>query len=138
MYTTGRLSRYRCRTSPGSTRRQPPLAMAGSRIGDALTGVRQDAILAGVFAFIPGALMYSYVLYRSRLVPRWLSGWGIAAGFPMLIACLSAAFSHTPVTSYTILILPIAVQEMVLAAWLIFRGFNRALRIARPGSRKAR
>ena len=93
-------------------------------IGDALTGVREDAILAGVFAFIPGALMYYYVLYRSRLVPRWLSGWGIAAGFPMLIACLSAAFSHTPVTSYTILILPIAVQEMVLAAWLIFRGFS--------------
>ena len=86
--------------------------------------MREDAILAGVFAFILGALMYYYVLYRSRLVPRWLSGWGIAAGFPMLIACLLAAFSHTPVTSYTILILPIAVQEMVLAAWLIFRGFS--------------
>jgi hypothetical protein len=86
--------------------------------------VREDAILAGVFAFILGALMYSYVLYRSRLVPRWLSGWGIAAGFPILIACLAALFSHTPVTSYKILILPIAVQEIVLAAWLIFRGFS--------------
>jgi len=63
-------------------------------IGDALAGVRQDAILAGVLAFIPGALMYYCVLYRSRLVPRWLSGWGIAAGLPILIACLSAAFSH--------------------------------------------
>ena len=93
-------------------------------IGDALTGVREDAILAGVFAFILGALMYYYVLYRSRLVPRWLSGWGIAAQFPILIACLSALFSHTPVTSYKILILPIAVQEIVLAAWLIFRGFS--------------
>lgn len=93
-------------------------------IGDALTGVREDAILGGVFAFILGALMYYYVLYRSRLVPRWLSGWGIAAEFPMVIACLSASFSHTPVTSFTILILPIAVQEMVLAAWLIFRGFS--------------
>jgi Domain of unknown function (DUF4386) len=109
--------------------RQYAQAAAPSRggiraIGDALTGVRQDAILAGVFAFILGALMYYYVLYRSRLVPRWLSGWGIAAELPMLIACLSASFSHTPVTSFTILILPIAVQEMVLAAWLIFRGFS--------------
>ena len=86
--------------------------------------MREDAILAGVFAFILGALMYSYVLYRSRLVPRWLSGWGIAAEFPILIACLSALFSHTPVTSYTILILPIAVQEKTPAAWLIFRGLS--------------
>jgi hypothetical protein len=93
-------------------------------IGDALIGVREDAILAGVFAFILGALMYYYVLYRSRLVPRWLSGWGIVAELPMLIACLSASFGHTPVTSFTILILPIAVQELVLAAWLIFRGFS--------------
>ena len=101
-------------------------------IGDALTGVRQDAILAGVFAFVLGALMYYYILYRSRLVPRWLSGWGIAAGFPMLIACLSALFSHTPVTSFTILILPIAVQEMVLAAWLIFKGFSPSAGQAGP------
>jgi Domain of unknown function (DUF4386) len=93
-------------------------------IGDALTSVRQDAILAGVLAYIPGALMYYCILYRSRLVPRWLSGWGIAAELPMLIACLPASSSRTPVTSYTILILPIAVQEIALAAWLIFRGFS--------------
>jgi len=106
-------------------------------IGDALTGVREDAILAGVFAFVLGALMYYYVLYRSRLVPRWLSGWGIAAEFPMLIACLSALFSHTSVTSFTILILPIAVQEMVLAAWLILRGFSPSAGQARTVTRSA-
>ncbi|HTP16853.1 MAG TPA: DUF4386 domain-containing protein, partial [Streptosporangiaceae bacterium] len=64
------------------------------------------------------------VFYRSRLVPRWLSGWGIAAVFLLLTACLSALFRHAPVTSFTILILPIAVQEMVLAVWLIVRGFR--------------
>ena len=93
-------------------------------IGDALAGVRQDAILAGVFAYILGALMYYCILYRSRLVPRWLPGWGIAAELPMLIACLLASFTRAPVTSFTILILPIAVQEIALAAWLIFRGFS--------------
>jgi hypothetical protein len=86
--------------------------------------VRQDAILAGVLAYILGAPMYYSVLYRSRLVPRWLSAWGIAAEVPMLIACLEAAFSHTPVTSYTTLVLPVAVQETALAAWLILRGFS--------------
>ncbi len=133
MYTTGAVitlslpavaRQYAQATSPGH---------GGIRaIGDALTGVREDAMLAGVFAVVLGALMYYYVLYRSRLVPRWLSGWGIAAEFPMLIACLSALFSHTPVTSFTILILPIAVQEMVLAAWLIFRGFSPGAGLVGP------
>jgi len=95
-------------------------------IGDALLGARAEAILAGVFAFGLGALMYYYVFYRSRLVPRWLSGWGIVAELLLLVACLSALFSRNPVTSYTILILPIAVQEMVLAVWLITKGFSSA------------
>jgi Domain of unknown function (DUF4386) len=93
-------------------------------IGDTLVGVRQESVLAGVFAFAVGALMYYAIFYRSRLVPRWLSGWGIAGVILMLAACLSALFTCNPVTSYTILILPIAVQEMVLAVWLIAKGFN--------------
>ena len=93
-------------------------------IGDTLVGVRQESVLAGVFAFAVGALMYYAIFYRSRLVPRWLSGWGIAGVILMLVACLSALFTRNPVTSYTILILPIAVQEMVLAVWLIAKGFN--------------
>jgi hypothetical protein len=93
-------------------------------IGDSMLGTRQEAILAGVFAFVVGALIYYYVFYRMRLVPRWLSGWGILAGFLIFVACLSALFTRNPVTSYTILVIPIAVQEMVFAIWLIARGFS--------------
>jgi hypothetical protein len=100
-------------------------------MGDALLGVRQEAILAGVFAFCVGALMYSYVFYQSRLIPRWLAGWGIVAELLMLLACLAALFSRTPVTTYTLLILPIALQEMVLAVWLIVRGFGSSALQAR-------
>jgi hypothetical protein len=35
-----------------------------------------------------------------------------------------ALFSDSPVTGYTFLILPIAVQEMVLAVWLLVKGFS--------------
>jgi Domain of unknown function (DUF4386) len=93
-------------------------------IGHSMLGTRQEAILAGVFAFVVGALIYYYVFYRMRLVPRWLSGWGILAGFLIFVACLSALFTRNPVTSYTILVIPIAVQEMVFAIWLIARGFS--------------
>jgi Domain of unknown function (DUF4386) len=93
-------------------------------IGDALVAVRQESVLAGVFACAVGALMYYVVFYRSRLIPRWLSGWGIAGVLLMLVACLSALFTRNTVTSFTILILPIAVQEMVLAVWLIAKGFS--------------
>jgi hypothetical protein len=93
-------------------------------IADALTGVRRNAILVGAYFYIVGALMYYFVFYRSHLVPRWLTVWGIAAEVPLLSACLLATFHSTPVTSYTLLALPIAIQEYALAAWLIFRGFT--------------
>jgi hypothetical protein len=93
-------------------------------IGDTLTNMRQHAVLAGAFAYIIGALMYYVIFYRSRLVPRWLTVWGIAAEIPLFIGCLLALYHNTDVTSYTFLALPIAVQEIVLAVWLILRGFS--------------
>lgn len=113
----------------------PPLAdrftrtPAGSRApvqetADALLSLRDHATLAGVFAFTLGALLYYVLFYRSHLVPRWLSGWGVAGVLLLLTACVSALFSNTPVTGYTLLIAPIAVQEIVLAVWLLLKGFN--------------
>jgi hypothetical protein len=105
----------------------PATALSGTGIqaaGDALVGVHQSATLMGAYAYIAGALMYYTVFYRSRLVPRWLTGWGIAAELSLLTACLLATFGRTPVTSYTLLVLPIFIQEYVLAAWLIFKGFT--------------
>jgi hypothetical protein len=93
-------------------------------IGDSLRSLREHATLAAVFAFSLGAFMYYYVFFQSRLIPRWLSAWGIAATVLMLAACLLALFSDRYVTGYGILILPIAVQEMVLAVWLIVKGFD--------------
>ena len=91
-------------------------------IADALLGMQEHSTLVGAFAFTLGALMYYTLFYRARLVPRWLSGWGIAATLLMMTACLLSLFSDNPVTGYTFLFLPIAVQEMVLAGWLLVRG----------------
>ena len=104
-------------------------APAGDRVpiralADSVVNERDLASLAGVFAFCTGALMYYVVFYRSRLVPRWLSAWGVAGVLLMAVACLLALFGNSPVTGYTLLILPIGVQEMVLAVWLLVKGFS--------------
>ena len=95
--------------------------------GDALLAVRDWAHgFVGLLAFGIGALMYYYVLYRSRLVPQWLSGWGLAGGALMLVATISSGFTQDFgfTTVNTVLNIPIGVQEMVLAVWLIVKGFN--------------
>ena len=93
-------------------------------VGDAFIDVRQQAGLVAVFAFSVGAFLYYCLFYRSRLVPRWLSVWGIGAVILMFLACVLALFTQNEVTTYVILALPIGVQEMVLAVWLITKGFN--------------
>jgi len=103
-------------------------------VGDAFIDVREQAALVGVFAFSVGAFLYYCLFYRSRLVPRWLSVWGIGAIILMFLACLLALFQQNEITTYAILALPIGVQEMVLAVWLIAKGFNVP---ATPAVRKA-
>jgi len=93
-------------------------------IGAVLLSLREHASLAAVFAFSLGACMYYTVFFQSRLVPRWLSGWGVIATLLMLTACVLSLFSDNPITGYTLLVLPIALQEMVLAVWLIAKGFS--------------
>ncbi len=76
--------------------------------------------------FILGALMFYYVLYRSKLVPRWISGWGLIAAVPYLAAGFFVMFGLVDHMSTVdaVLRMPLGIQEMVLAVWLIVKGFN--------------
>ena len=93
-------------------------------IGNLLVSVYDHAGLLAVFAFCLGAFMYYYLFFQSRLIPRWLSGFGVVAIILISTACVLALFSGNLITSYIPLVAPIAVQEMVLAVWLIVKGFN--------------
>jgi len=73
-----------------------------------------------------GALMLYYLLFQSKLIPRWLSVWGLI-GAPLALAegLLSMFSVVDPFSTTAVLLnLPIAVNEMVLAVWLIVKGFN--------------
>ena len=94
--------------------------------GTSLLAVRDWAGKLSIIAFTLGALMYYYVFYQSKLVPRWLSGWGFLGAALSLAATLLAIFGQIIYfsTVFILLQLPIGVQEMVLAVWLIVKGFN--------------
>jgi hypothetical protein len=76
--------------------------------------------------FCLGALIFYYLLYQTKLIPRWLSGWGLIAIIPYLAAGLLVLFGFFgPLsTSEIVLVFPLALQEMVMAVWLIVKGFN--------------
>lgn len=93
--------------------------------GALLLKAGEGSPFAGI-VFCLGALMFYGVLYRSRLVPRWITVWGLAALVPYLAAEFLAVFALLdPMSSNaTLLYSPMIVQEMVLAVWLIVKGFN--------------
>lgn len=73
-----------------------------------------------------GSLMYYSIFYQTELIPRWLSGWGLAAAVLCMVASVSVMSGLiSPLsTIHIVLNLPIALQEMVMAVWLIVKGFN--------------
>ena len=79
-----------------------------------------------LLAFSIGCLLYYIIFYRTKLVPRWLSGWGLVAGILTMVSCLLTMFGLIAPfsTEQIVLNLPILPQELVLAVWLIVKGFN--------------
>lgn len=92
-----------------------------------LTARDASGFVFAVTAFALGALAYYYIFYRAKLVPRWLSVWGIISCIILLIAVYSAVSSGPAfaIAGPTMMLAAsIALQEMVLAIWLIVKGFS--------------
>ena len=88
-----------------------------------------SALLAGPttgyltsIVFSLGSLMFYYLFYQSRLIPRWLSVWGLVGAVLYLAAPLLDMFDH----GFGLLMAPLAAAEIVLAVWLIVKGFDRS------------
>jgi hypothetical protein len=75
-------------------------------------------------AFIPGAIGLYSMLYRSRLVPRFISVWGLIAVAMLIVANALAVDVTAGFQPLALLYAPIALNELFLAGWLLVRGFN--------------
>jgi len=91
-------------------------------LGILLQGENYWAYHMGTISFGLAAPIFYYLLFN---IPRWLSVWGLI-GVPFWLAVsLLIIFGLDPSSPIsTLLYLPIAVNEMVLAVWLIVKGFN--------------
>jgi hypothetical protein len=86
-----------------------------------------SSLLLGLVFSIGGMMIY-VLFYQTRLVPRWLSGWGFIGAVLYFIAHLDGIFGSQQVLSFDsglgFLMAPLAIQEMVFAVWMIVKGFN--------------
>lgn len=80
-----------------------------------------------VAVFTIGALVLNAALYRSRLVPNWLSVWGLAGAVVYLSAGVLVLYGLAPMSTPQVLLdVPLGLQEIALGLWLIFKGFAQA------------
>lgn len=81
-----------------------------------------EAPVGSIFFLIGAACLY-VSFYRTRLIPRWLSVWGMIGVAPyMAYALLHFFHLDSGVGFYLQMVL--APQELVMAVWLIVKGFN--------------
>ncbi len=96
-------------------------------LGDLLRNAR-DATnhVAMILALSAGDVMYYWVLYQARLVARWLSGWGFIGLALTILASLLVLCRLVEVVTpaYLALNAVLALQQVVLAIWLIVKGLQ--------------
>lgn len=71
-----------------------------------------------------GGLLLNVVLYKTKLVPRWLSGWGFLGALIAIVTSCLFLTRLIDLTTSVYLDFPLAIQEIVFAIWLLVKGFN--------------
>jgi hypothetical protein len=76
--------------------------------------------------FLIGATCIYLTFYRTRLIPRWLSVWGFIAVITSMASALLKFFHLDTGIGFYLEILVMFPQEIVMAVWLIVKGFSRS------------
>ncbi len=94
-------------------------------VAEVLLAAREWTYWFGPMAvFSVSALILNWLLYRSRVVPTWISIWGFIGGILLLTSAILEMFGNALGWWQAVFTVPIGVNEMVLAIWLIVKGFD--------------
>jgi len=98
--------------------------------GNTLLGTAGAWSMMTRFVFSLGAMIFYGLLVRSRLLPRWIPIWGLVAIMLHLTPGLYQLFGKgAPVPPIVAALdFPIFLQEMVMAVWMILKGFSAPAR----------
>ena len=95
-----------------------------------LTGHDWNNAALAFIAFGIGAVLLNSMLYKTQLVPRWISVFGLIAAITIISTRFMLLFGVELSSSVIVILdMPIFIQEMVFAIWLIVKGFNSAVLI---------
>lgn len=80
-----------------------------------------------ILVLCTGNFMLYLLLMKSKLIPQWLSVWGLFGTLLSAIASVLILFQVVEVitTEYLILNVPTAMLELILGIWLIVKGFDK-------------
>ena len=94
--------------------------------GALLLGIREWGSLLVDFSFPIGAVVFNYLLYKTKLTPKWIAILGLVGGTLWLATTPVRMYGFNP-EWIDFLAAPIAFQEMILALWLIVKGFSTSV-----------
>jgi len=69
-----------------------------------------------------GSMCFCAVLYQTKLVPRWLSVWGVSGYFLLVIGAVGELSGYS---IGILLAMPGGLFEVCIALWLIIKGFRK-------------
>ena len=84
--------------------------------------VRSAGLTAVIVFLCLGTIVYCYLFYKSRYIPRWLAIWGILSFLLMLIQSFVGILVRN--TSLVVFGAPAILFEIFIGLWLLFKGIK--------------
>jgi len=92
-------------------------------IGDLLKKAGFYSYHVGMALWSIGGLMFVSALYKSKLIPRVMSAWGIIGYIVLASGSVLELYEHRDIVD-TVSVIPGGLFEITLSIWLIVKGFD--------------